>query len=818
MGRKILSIIIFLMVGLPLFAQEPTKLMIDESRLDKCQWLYFGWEEDHPKAISLMGGGVYPRRPRLPKVDDHSWEYSRKAWHENSADPVFFLLSVDGSEPYYPDETAPFRRKAIHWSIAENYLPFPVSEWEKDGVSIRITHVGRRLLNRSVNAVYTQVKLTNTGTVPHQVQLIICGNKAFERVFPLQSAGLQKKDVHQLSIPAEIQAGKTVVYEFVMPANGEGDIRSILGEGGFDKQYASEKAEIDRRLEKFTHPVSLPYDELINLWKSSQPNMWNATVKTPVDYEQRGSGGNVYGFYQYDRVFDHDVPDMVIQYIMEGNWEVARQIMEGATYERLSKGLLEKEKYLDAVPKYLTTMAQYLQVTGDKKYFSKALLEKIKFCARAIHDMRKDQLSPDLKEKRAYGLIARGSTLDNGNEYLIVDNFAALHGFTAYKYICDRFGQTSEAKWAQAEMEDLNNCLNKALDISMTEAGTDWYNACFSFDYDSVLVSGPGNWFGTTLMMPSFPWNACLKGFELGGTWKKHFDVSVAKWMEHGRLTGCEPGSFGAWWRAKYGAIYNAGMGMPLLYSDTYRGLAAQSLEWLLDNQSAPYHWGENFHKPQPASDWTRPEVDLETWGLGFIRQSLLQLCVSVHVDGTVILGRGIPNKWLDSGKPIAWKNVHINNGKKMDFSIRKENGKIYIQLAGDDAEGKIIVDFPLLKGKKIEKTGNTKEIIIDLKSHLAGENLQFDIAKMPFSSFGSYLGISARNEEGRIYLHCARRVFGEDKVFELKFFSEGKPVKPEIVFQPHCLLFKNGSSATTFYLKGENSLIIDRAYHCTLF
>ncbi|MBK5721875.1 hypothetical protein JGH11_13425 [Dysgonomonas sp. Marseille-P4677] len=809
--RNILFCIIFFgLVGLPLLAQESTRDLVDESRIDKRHWQYFGWEEDHPKAISLMGGGVYPRRPRLDKNDDHSWEFSRKAWHKNSADPVFFLLSVDGSEPYYPDETSPFRRKIIHWSLAENYLPFPVSVWEKDGIEIKITHVGKRLLNHSVNAVYTQVKLTNTSETAHKTQLIINGNKVQERVFSLQSANLQKRDANQVFLSTDISAGESVVYEFVLPANGEGNIQSILDEGGFDKQYTSEKEIIDRRLEQFTHPVSLPYEELINLWKTSQMNMWNATVKTPVDYEQRGSGGNVYGFYQYDRVFDHDVPDMAIQYIIEGNWDVARQIMNGATYERLSKGLLEKEKYNDAIPKYLITMAQYLQVTGDKAFFTKKLIEKLKRCARAVQDMRKDQLSPDLEEKRAYGLILKGSTLDNGSEYLIVDNFAALHGLAAYIYICNQLGQVTEAKWAQTEMEDLNNCLNKSLDISMEESGTDWYNACFSFDYDSVLVSGPGNWFGTTLMMPTFPWNAYLKGFDLGGTWKNHFDPSVERWLEETRNFGCEPGSFGAWWGAKYGSIYNPGMAMPLLISDKHRTLVAQSIEWLLDNQSSPYHWGESFHKPQPASDWTRPEVDLETWGLGFIRQAMLQLCISVHVDGTIILGRGIPDKWLESGKPITWKNVYINNGKKFDFSIRKDKEMIYINISGDDSDGKIIVDLPMFKGKKIEKPGNTKEIVIDLKKHLAEENLQFDISKMPFSRFNSYLGISARNEEGRIYLHCARRLFGEDKVFELKFFQEDKVVNPEIIFKPYCLQFKKGLSVATLYLKGENSLIID--------
>ena len=47
----------------------PDNLLISEDLLDKRHWLFFGWEEDHPKAISLMGGTLYPRRPKLlPKI------------------------------------------------------------------------------------------------------------------------------------------------------------------------------------------------------------------------------------------------------------------------------------------------------------------------------------------------------------------------------------------------------------------------------------------------------------------------------------------------------------------------------------------------------------------------------------------------------------------------------------------------------------------------------------------------------------------------------------------------------------------------------
>ena len=131
--RNILLLLFFLGYVTPCFSGElssSNSICTPEERLlDKRHWLYFGWAEDHPKAISLMGGGVYPRRPRLPQRDDHSWEYSREPWHKHSSDLVMFMMSVDHSAPYYPDEHNIYRRKIIYWSLAEGYLPFPVSQW-----------------------------------------------------------------------------------------------------------------------------------------------------------------------------------------------------------------------------------------------------------------------------------------------------------------------------------------------------------------------------------------------------------------------------------------------------------------------------------------------------------------------------------------------------------------------------------------------------------------------------------------------------------------------------------------------------------------
>ena len=695
------------------FVIEPYHLLIDENQLAKRHYIYFGWREMHPKANSLMGGALYPRRPRMIKGERGAqiWANTQPAWHKNSMDVVMFLLSVDGGKPYYPDEFADDRRKTINWSLAENYLPAPTSVWLKDNVEMKIQHFGRRLLNDKANVIYSRVEVRNLDDRSQKVKFLLNGTNVSERAFETGGSHMQKENDHLLYAEKVFEGGESVTYDFVFPANGVASREEILNEGGYDWNYRVMKNEIDEKMSDLTMPVSLPDERFVNLWKSSMPYMWNATVLTPTDLQQRADGGNVAGFPQYDHTFNHDIPNMAIQYTMEGNWELARDIMTGDSFKTLSKGRPEGNKYNDAGPKFITAMAQYLQLSGDREFFTEELLSTITSCAHSVSGMRDSQMDESLKGVGAYGLIEKGGTLDNQDNFLLVDNFAALHGFQAYHYICEQFGMQEEKEWAAKTAADLNQCLNDVLESSMKEMGADWYFAYFAFDINELSIKGPGNWLGTSLMMSSFPWNAWLKGFDHGGTWKDHFDLSVEKWKSKATDLGLPDGSFGAWWAFPAGSVYNAGMAMPLLYSDKYRTYPVKSIEWLLEVQSVPYNWGESFRMFKEG-DWTRPAIGLETWGLGFIRQTMLQLCASVHADGTIILGRGITDEWLNTGKAVAWKNVRINNNRKIDFSIQKTGKEIHVLIKGDKTEGSVLVDIPMCVDNIVSVHSNTGEIV----------------------------------------------------------------------------------------------------------
>jgi len=648
-------------------------------KVDKKQWLYFGWENDHPKSLSFMGGALMNGRK-------HNIQYTVEI----------------GGKIYYPDEFNAKRREKINWYLAEGYLPSPVSEWQAGEVSVRIQHFAKRILDNTATAVYTRVSLSNRGNQKEKAKLHM--NAGPEEEFSLTRNPDTANDYYS-TYNVEIAAGATVNLDFVSLANGQASPAELKTQGNFDKNFRNMAGYYNSRINRLTRPVTLPNEKLVELYKSAQIVMWESVVKVENgDLEMRGSGGNPAGYFQYDRTFSHDVPNMVNQFIREGDFELAKGIMESEYYQRLGREL--EQDYLDAIPKYIIPYALYLQFSGDVDYFTEEVKTNIKTAAHSIHDHRDFEADAD-----HYGIMNKSNTLDNKSDYLIVDNFAALHGLAAYHYLSEYFGNTGEVKWAENEMKDLNKDFNNALDYSMARRGVDWYMSAFDDDSYFWIRGYDGNWFGTTLMMSTFPWNASLKGFDLGGTWKDGFGPTIDNALKLRKASpyNIPEGSWGAWWGHEYGACYNAGMGLQLLSSDKHRVLVIKNLEFLVNNQTAPYQWGESFDRGLNDQDWTRPATDYETWGLGYDKQALLESCLAVKTNGEIIVGRGIPLHWSKPGDTIEWKDVRINNNRKLDFKIAFEDTEVILELSGDRPQKNIIFDVPAL-------VGNIAKVIIDGK------------------------------------------------------------------------------------------------------
>jgi hypothetical protein len=642
---------------------------------DRLKWLYIGWENDHPKSWTFMGGAVSP----------------------GQRGTIQFAVSI-GGKMHVPDELAPDRKQKIAWYLKGGFLPAPVSEWDAGPVHVTIQHFSDRILEDTATAVYSRVELRSSTT--EEIELLLYVGAAEDFAVPLSGKpGQSAKD--RMSYSHKLGPGETAVFDFVSLANGEASPARLAAAGGFDSHFDAMKRYWLGRIEPLAHPITLPSPGLADMYKALQIVVWENMVKVGGDYEIHAAPRTPANLYDYDRTFSHDAPNYVDQCMREGDSDTAKRMLDSGYYKDFNRPFFADQNYLDAIGKYMLPFAEYLQVTGDAAYFTGERRADLKKASRNIHAARV------FNDPAHYGLMSKSQDFENweeGGDYLLCDNWSALHGLQAYKYICDALGETQESTWAVEEMADLNRCLNAAIEKSCAANRTDYYLGAFDQATHLRYQENDSSWVPYSGALSTFPWGAYLKGFDLGGAWKERFDASLEYALRQRDDKGVPQGSWGTWWgHVAFGSTYNASAGVQCLFSEKYRTEAIKNVEFMAQYQCAPYQWSEAYEF-KGAGQWVgmyTPPVSYgnqDSWGYSFVKQALLQACASVMTDGTVILGRGIPDYWLFPGSVIEWANINVNDGKRIGFRISTGETSLELRISGDMPSGKIILNPPILK------------------------------------------------------------------------------------------------------------------------
>ncbi|QPK81273.1 hypothetical protein G7Y41_09690 [Schaalia sp. ZJ405] len=673
---------------------------------DLLKWVHFGTEGDHPKSWGLMGGGV---GPGLGAV-------------------VLFVPIIDGTA-FPPNERTPNRKQEISWYLADGYQPSPISEWDANCIHMRIQHFSIRTMDRTSTVVHSSVQMTNRSDTTLEMKLAV--NSSPKLMVPLSIQPTESSNFDMMFSVA-IESGKTIEIEFVAHAAGRSlDFEQLANQGRFSQEYARLCKENDERIAQLAHPVTLPNQGVANMYKAIQIQLWGLITDTPNgDREIRAGAPNPGRLESYDRTFPHDVPNYVDQFIREGDYELGLAILESSYYQVLNSSDISdwgNLNYMDTIGKWILPYAQYLQNTGNTDYFTDEVMDILHRWAKNLHDCR------EWDDEEHRGLIRKGEDFENWAEdgdFLLCDNWAALHGLQAYTYICETMGQLDRATWAQKEMESINDAVNRCLDSMMKRRGTDYYWGAFDdVSFKRYTRGSFYAWVPYAGALSTFPWGARLKGCHLGGTWKDYFDASITWSLSERDRRVIPEGSWGAWWgHVTYGSTYNAAAGVQCLFSDEHRTQSLGNVEFLYENQCAPNQWSEAFEF-KGEGQWPGMYLpqesygNYESWGTSFTKQSTLQSCVSVTVDGTVIIGRGIPDRWLKPGDVIEWANVNINNGKIVNFRITSAGTEIQLELWGDTPEGDVLFNLPAFTNNIVSATAGSIDQQAGLVRLEPGEN-----------------------------------------------------------------------------------------------
>jgi len=637
--------------------------------INKSHWIYFGWpgEPTKLKSLAFPGGGLAPAR--------------RQA--------IEYFVS-EGSTTYYPNDNATDLRGQLGWSLADGYLPSPISTWPAGSAQVTVQHFANSI--HGATAVYSRVTVNNRAATPLTMALNITAPTTEER--PLSGAPSRSDDTsmaYDLSIPA----GKSVSKDFVTLAFGSADLAKA---GTFDANYKAMAKYWNDRLGQVALPTSLPDPQLVNMYKATQITIWESVEVMPDgDWQQITSGGNQAGLYSYDAENDNDEIDILLQHIRIGDYGTAAKIMSSTAYESIPTSWQDRNQYLEAALKFTEPYELYQRLSNDNAFFTKARKDLIHEAAHKIQGyLVTDPADPHR------GLIEKSNDFDNGSDYLVNDEFAAIYDLTAYQNLATTFAKTDpswagEADWARGVAAGINAALNNYLTTyTFPRVGEPHYYACL--DACDKAASYNGNWLSTTWLMSSLPWDGALTGNTLGGTWQDTFDAAnyAAFTARDFQAPAIPPHSWGAWWNdaGGYGNTFNGGGGVQLLASsDAYlRTEAVSNLEWLLANQSAPMQWGESFRN----GSWTLPEADFNAYGLASTGKAMLESNASVTADGTAVIGRGLPTSWITSGKPTSWQRIPVGGGKTIDFTVTPQPGnRVQLTLKGN-AHTPVKFELPL--------------------------------------------------------------------------------------------------------------------------
>jgi len=75
----------------------------------------------------------------------------------------------------------------------------------------------------------------------------------------------------------------------------------------------------------------------------------------------------------------------------------------------------------------------------------------------------------------------------------------------------------------------------------------------------------------------------------------------------------------------------------------------------------------------------------------------LLDSVVAQVADGSLIVGRGIPDAWLTPGRSISVKNFPTTDGRRIDLTITARDHSVRLALAG--STGPVLFELPLFVG-----------------------------------------------------------------------------------------------------------------------
>lgn len=614
-----------------------------------------GWQGDKDGVVACLGGSFYVRDGR------------------------------DATYGFGVYNNAPTR-----WTLAGGYLPAAVTRFARSGAQVSITNFGDRVRigGHPYVVIYSRVRVTNpTGSAitldPQPTAGLVRLNSAGNRV------GAHRSVDHDYAMAADRFGGS-----YAWPSS-----TALTAAGGADQHFAHMKHFWNGQLANIADVPSLPDSRLTDAYRSGY--IYTQIIR---DGNRLNTGEN-----GYDEEFSHDVIGILANLLTQGDFTDAKPLLMRARYV-----IGSQRQYDDGVWKYSWPWAVYLEKTGDVAYVKKnfttgggqgASTPSIK---QTAHQIAADRTGPG-------GIMKQTDDIDAGG-YWTIDDYSALFGLATYHYLAQRVGDKAETAWAARQYSSLLTAVNKRLNATIAKYHLHYLPCSMIAPNTENRCSNAedANW-AAPFLFGRWAWDGALFGAKTNGPGVALIDPTYR--YGFGRLTGKLPkNTFGGYSPDFYSTGYNAGYGSwGLAGAGAYRAQGIDSYAFMIGNtQLGPYSWWESTSFPNTGNPWqgVHPSSGQgsapHAWGIANANKVLLDSLAAQRSDGALLVGRGVPSRWLRTSTPITVTDFPTVDGRHSGLSVHTVGRRVTLTVSGERPGGPILFELPAFIGNIAGTTAGT--------------------------------------------------------------------------------------------------------------
>ncbi len=754
-------------------------LLAGNPTMDACATALGTLRDAYYATIMALDAGNYTYETNSGLTSSFGWEGDLHA-------PIAYL---DGSYKLRDnyDTVVTFGVKdvpgKIKWYNKEGYLPCFVSEYSKNDLAFVIENFADKVTidGQDFEIAYSRMTVTNNGDAAAKLPTVS------EDLVPLNDAA---------KTATTIEPGETIVRDYCIGADRFGgsyefpENEVLAAQGGFDEHYDHMKTYWNDRLAGITTLSQLPDEDLINAYKAGY--IYTLIVRD----DKIASDGSIIrelhvGENGYDATFDHDAIGITATLLTLGDFTYAQEYLRNLRTSSF--------QYLDAKWKYSWPFALYLHKTGDTE-FVESMFETISKLAHEIHD-----------DRTALGIMKNTDAIDSNGQWTI-DNWGALMGLTAYKYICETLGNTEEAEWASEEYASLLAAVEKQVAKVMEDDQIEYLSISMTTSTDNSARSDPrdANW-ASMFLFGRWGWDGYLFGADQSDSLMIDLIDDTYAWgIERRSDISDSMYNFGGYPHGYYSSAYNAGYGSTALRGEEYRDMGIKAYQFMIENSmSGLYGWWEGVGYPSATSPW---DIDhaaggggscQHIWGQSTASKVLVDSLIAEKTDGTVIIGRGVPTEWITTGETLEIGNYPVKDNNRVGYTLTTSGKTVNIAFTGTDLSAvNFSVELISLKNNIVSATAKDAD-----GQTLSGVTFDYTLGTVTLPAGTASVSIEMEQEEAKPSTGAAERLqkaIDKAEAVDATLYTDASYAKVVEAVEAAKALLTNGADADA--LRGATS------------